>query len=74
MLNRTDLRTTIVAASRTTFDDVPAINARGVFPAMKYEIPHLIARGGGVVVVASSSAVDVVRPPGPPTRRARSKV
>lgn len=47
-----------------TFDDVMATNARGVFLAMKYEIPHLIARGGGVVIVTSSSAVDVARPAG----------
>ncbi|KQV15837.1 oxidoreductase [Kitasatospora sp. Root187] len=47
-----------------TFDDVMATNARGVFLSMKYQIPHLIARGGGVVIVTSSSAVEVARPQG----------
>ncbi|MFD0574729.1 SDR family NAD(P)-dependent oxidoreductase [Kitasatospora gansuensis] len=47
-----------------TFDDVMATNARGVFLSMKYQIPHLLARGGGVVIVTSSSAVEVARPQG----------
>jgi NAD(P)-dependent dehydrogenase (short-subunit alcohol dehydrogenase family) len=37
------------------WDDVVNTNLRGVFLALKYQIPHLIARGGGVVVVTSSS-------------------
>ena len=37
------------------WDDVVNTNLRGVFLALKYEVPHLIARGGGVVVVTSSS-------------------
>ena len=30
-------------------------NLRGVFLAMKYEVPHLLASGGGNIVVTSSS-------------------
>jgi NAD(P)-dependent dehydrogenase (short-subunit alcohol dehydrogenase family) len=37
------------------WDDVINTDLRGSFLALKYEIPHLIARGGGVVVVTSSS-------------------
>lgn len=36
------------------FDDVVGTDLRGNFLALKYEIPHLIARGGGSVVVTSS--------------------
>jgi NAD(P)-dependent dehydrogenase (short-subunit alcohol dehydrogenase family) len=41
--------------SLAEWDDVVNTDLRGVFLALKYEIPHLIARGGGVVVVTSSS-------------------
>jgi NAD(P)-dependent dehydrogenase (short-subunit alcohol dehydrogenase family) len=41
--------------SLADWDDVVNTDLRGVFLALKYEIPHLIARGGGVVVVTSSS-------------------
>ncbi|MEV4494161.1 SDR family NAD(P)-dependent oxidoreductase [Micromonospora arborensis] len=37
------------------WDDVIATNVRGNFLALKYEVPHLIRRGGGTVVVTSSS-------------------
>jgi NAD(P)-dependent dehydrogenase (short-subunit alcohol dehydrogenase family) len=37
------------------WDDVVNTDLRGNFLALKYEIPHLVARGGGVVVVTSSS-------------------
>ena len=37
------------------WDDVLHTNLRGVFLAMKYEIPHMIAGGGGNIVVTSSS-------------------
>ncbi len=37
------------------WDDVVNTDLRGVFLSIKYEIPHLIARGGGVIVVTSSS-------------------
>jgi hypothetical protein len=37
------------------WDQVLNTNLRGVFLAMKYEIPHLIAGGGGTIVVTSSS-------------------
>ena len=37
------------------WDDVMNTNLRGVFLAMKYEIPHMLAAGGGNIVVTSSS-------------------
>ena len=41
--------------SLSEWDDVIHTDLRGVFLALKYQIPHLIQRGGGVVVVTSSS-------------------
>ncbi|HWD84048.1 MAG TPA: SDR family oxidoreductase, partial [Kribbella sp.] len=37
------------------WDDVTNTNLRGNFLALKYEVPHLLKRGGGTVVVTSSS-------------------
>src|SRR5579864_1212428 len=37
------------------WDDVVNTDLRGNFLALKYEVPHLIRRGGGVVVVTASS-------------------
>jgi len=37
------------------WDDVVDTDLRGNFLALKYQIPHLIRRGGGTVVVTSSS-------------------
>jgi NAD(P)-dependent dehydrogenase (short-subunit alcohol dehydrogenase family) len=37
------------------WDDVLHTNLRGVFLAMKYEIPHMLSNGGGNIVVTSSS-------------------
>ena len=37
------------------WDDVIGTDLRGVFLSMKYQIPHLIERGGGTIVVTSSS-------------------
>lgn len=41
--------------SSEEWDDVVNTNLRGVFLALKYEIPHMLAGGGGNVVVPSSS-------------------
>lgn len=41
--------------SLAEWDDVVNTDLRGVFLALKYEVPYLIARGGGAVVVTSSS-------------------
>src|SRR5216684_6544299 len=41
--------------SSQEWDDVVNTNLRGVFLALKYEIPHMLASGGGNVVVTSSS-------------------
>jgi NAD(P)-dependent dehydrogenase (short-subunit alcohol dehydrogenase family) len=37
------------------WDDVLNTNLRGVFLAMKYEIPYMLSNGGGSIVVTSSS-------------------
>jgi len=39
------------------WDDVVNTDLRGNFLALKYEVPHLIRRGGGTVVVTASSNV-----------------
>jgi len=41
--------------SSSEWDDILATNLRGVFLAMKYEIPYMLANGGGSIVVTSSS-------------------
>jgi NAD(P)-dependent dehydrogenase (short-subunit alcohol dehydrogenase family) len=41
--------------SSEEWDDVVSTNLRGVFLAMKYEIPYMLAGGGGNIVVTSSS-------------------
>lgn len=41
--------------SSAEWDDVISTNLRGVFLAMKYEIPYMLAQGGGSIVVTSSS-------------------
>lgn len=37
------------------WDNITNTNLRGVFLAMKYEIPHMLENGGGNIVVTSSS-------------------
>jgi NAD(P)-dependent dehydrogenase (short-subunit alcohol dehydrogenase family) len=44
------------------WDDTFLTNVRGVYLAMKAEIPHMLAGGGGSIVVTSSSATMVARP------------
>ena len=41
--------------SSAEWDDILTTNLRGVFLAMKYEIPYMLANGGGSIVVTSSS-------------------
>jgi NAD(P)-dependent dehydrogenase (short-subunit alcohol dehydrogenase family) len=41
--------------SSQDWDDVVSTNLRGVFLALKYEIPYMLANGGGNIVVTSSS-------------------
>jgi NAD(P)-dependent dehydrogenase (short-subunit alcohol dehydrogenase family) len=38
------------------WDNLMSTNARGVFLAMKYEIPHMLERGGTIVLTSSSGA------------------
>ncbi|MGW7025849.1 SDR family NAD(P)-dependent oxidoreductase [Streptomyces xanthophaeus] len=46
------------------WDDVQATNARGVFLAIKYEIPHMLKAQRGVIICTSSSAAEQARPNG----------
>jgi NAD(P)-dependent dehydrogenase (short-subunit alcohol dehydrogenase family) len=39
------------------FDDVINTDLRGVFLSMKYEIPHMLMRGGSILVTSSSNAI-----------------
>lgn len=41
--------------SAVEFDRVVNTNLRGVFLAIKYQVPHMIRSGGGTIVVTSSS-------------------
>jgi NAD(P)-dependent dehydrogenase (short-subunit alcohol dehydrogenase family) len=53
----------VVDLAPEVFDDVYAVNVRGVFLGLKYAIP-LIARQGGGTIVISSSIVGVIGVPG----------
>ncbi|WP_307831775.1 SDR family NAD(P)-dependent oxidoreductase [Prauserella cavernicola] len=44
------------------WDDLMNTNARGVFLAMRHQLPHLIERGGGHIIVNSSVGALVGRP------------
>jgi NAD(P)-dependent dehydrogenase (short-subunit alcohol dehydrogenase family) len=39
------------------FDDVLSTDLRGVFLCMKYQIPHMLERGGSILVTSSSNAI-----------------
>lgn len=43
--------------SAAEFDDVISTDLRGVFLSMKYEIPHMLEKGGSIVVTSSSNAI-----------------
>ncbi|HLV98949.1 MAG TPA: glucose 1-dehydrogenase [Ktedonobacterales bacterium] len=45
----------LVETSEDTFDRVIAINLKGVFLSMKYEIPAMLAGGGGAIVNMTST-------------------
>jgi NAD(P)-dependent dehydrogenase (short-subunit alcohol dehydrogenase family) len=49
------LEKTLHEYSASEWDDVLHTNLRGVFFAMKYQIPPMLAAGGGTIVVTSSS-------------------
>ncbi|WP_326820996.1 SDR family NAD(P)-dependent oxidoreductase [Streptosporangium sp. NBC_01756] len=56
-----------VELEKTSLDqwnDLMATNVTGVFLAMKYQIPHMVNRGGGVIIVTSSVAGTATRPGG----------
>jgi NAD(P)-dependent dehydrogenase (short-subunit alcohol dehydrogenase family) len=45
-----------------TFEDLIAVNLRGVFLTMKMTIPHMVARGGGSIVNVASTAALIGTP------------
>ncbi len=45
----------LVEVSEETFDLVTAVNLKGVFLCLKYEIPAMLAAGGGAIVNVSST-------------------
>src|SRR5260370_13819017 len=45
----------LVEVTEEVFDRVIAVNLKGVFLGMKYEIPAMLARGGGAIVNLSST-------------------
>ncbi|MGI8334755.1 SDR family NAD(P)-dependent oxidoreductase [Actinomadura scrupuli] len=45
------------------WDDVHHTNARGVFLAIKYEIPHMLRTGSGVIICTSSAVAELARAP-----------
>jgi NAD(P)-dependent dehydrogenase (short-subunit alcohol dehydrogenase family) len=44
------------------WDNITNTNARGVFLAIKYEIPHMLRAGRGVIVCTASSGAERARP------------
>jgi NAD(P)-dependent dehydrogenase (short-subunit alcohol dehydrogenase family) len=49
-------QTPLASLDVTEFDEVVAVNARGVFLAMRYEIGAMLESGGGAIVNMSSTA------------------
>jgi len=49
-------------AAVAEFDQVVAVNIRGVFLCMKYEIPEILKRGGGAIINVSSALGEVAMP------------
>lgn len=43
--------------SAAEFDDVVGTNLRGVFFSLKYEVPHMMAKGGSILITSSAVAV-----------------
>ena len=48
--------TPLAEVSLDAFDSAVAVNLRGIFVAMRYEIPAMLASGGGAIVNMSSTA------------------
>ena len=48
--------TPLAEVSLDAFDSTVAVNLRGIFVAMRYEIPAMLASGGGAIVNMSSTA------------------
>jgi NAD(P)-dependent dehydrogenase (short-subunit alcohol dehydrogenase family) len=44
------------------WDDLTSTNARGVFLAIRYEVPHMLRTGGGVIICTSSAGAERARP------------
>lgn len=50
------VHTDVADADEHMFDEVMAVNARGTWLSMKYEVPAILAGGGGAIVNCSSGA------------------
>lgn len=50
--------------SLSEWEEMAQTNTRGVFLAMKYQVPHMIRRGGGKIVVTASMHEHATRPGG----------
>ncbi|MET7394310.1 SDR family oxidoreductase [Dactylosporangium sp. NPDC005572] len=44
------------------YTDVIDTNLRGVFYAIKYQVPHMLANGGGTILVTSSTVANLTSP------------
>jgi NAD(P)-dependent dehydrogenase (short-subunit alcohol dehydrogenase family) len=51
-----ELQETVVGTDEADFDRVIAVNLKGVWLAMKHEIPHMVQSGGGSIVNTASLA------------------
>ena len=50
------VHTAVADADEAMFDEVMAVNVRGTWLSMKYEVPVILASGGGVIINCSSGA------------------
>jgi len=51
-----EVSATIPEADEAVFDRVMAVNVKGTWLCMKYEVPEMLKRGGGVIVNCGSTA------------------
>jgi NAD(P)-dependent dehydrogenase (short-subunit alcohol dehydrogenase family) len=51
-----EVQPTLVDQTEANFDEVMAVNVKGVWLSMKYEIPRMLEQGGGAIVNTSSVA------------------
>ncbi|QQS10997.1 MAG: glucose 1-dehydrogenase [Rhodospirillales bacterium] len=56
----------VAECDEAMFDQIIAINVRGVFLGMKYVLQHMLARGGGGAIVNTASIAGLIGSPGMP--------